>query len=267
MGLALGVVNVLFLSFVAVQVGYLFGGASHLLRTAGLTAAEYARRGFFELTAVSALVLPMLLAAHALVRPSDRGHLRLYRVMSVTMLGLLAAIMTSALARMRLYTEAFGLTESRLYATAFMLWLALVFVWFAATVLRGRAERFPTGALVAGLGMLGMLHVANPDALIVRVNAARAAAGLPFDSSYVTGLSDDAVPALLEALPALPADARLAIAKRLTARSRTPAWNRADWRSWNWGRAHARTALAARLDAIRGALSGAPGAGGVAIAP
>ena len=36
----------LFAVFVAVQIAVLFGGHEHVLRTAGLTYAEYARQGF-----------------------------------------------------------------------------------------------------------------------------------------------------------------------------------------------------------------------------
>ena len=74
---------------------------------------------------------------------------------------------------MRLYTETYGLTELRLYTTAFMGWLALVFLWFVATVLRERRELFAFGALVGGFAVISAAQLANPDALIVRANAAR----------------------------------------------------------------------------------------------
>jgi hypothetical protein len=45
----LGLLDALFLAFVAVQVCYLFGGAERVVETTGLTYAEYARRGFFDL--------------------------------------------------------------------------------------------------------------------------------------------------------------------------------------------------------------------------
>ena len=60
--------------------------------------------------------------------------------------------MGSGLHRMRLYQGAYGLTELRLYTMAFMLWLGVVFGWFAWTVLRGHRERFAWGALTTALG-------------------------------------------------------------------------------------------------------------------
>jgi hypothetical protein len=60
---ALGALDLLFLLFVAVQARWLFGGARTVAETTGLTIAEYARRGFFELVTAAALVLPLLLLA------------------------------------------------------------------------------------------------------------------------------------------------------------------------------------------------------------
>ena len=101
--------------------------------------------------------------------------------------------MASATQRMRLYQSEYGQTELRLYVTAFMAWLALVFVWFALTVLRDRRERFAFGALLSAFGLIAALHVLNPDAAIVRANAALARAGHSFDVDYALSLSADAV--------------------------------------------------------------------------
>ena len=78
---------------------------------------------------------------------------------------------------MVLYGSFYGLTEQRFYTIVFMLWLACVFVWFAATVLRGRRSSFVPGALVAAYTMLLALNLVNPDGLIARVNIDRAQGG------------------------------------------------------------------------------------------
>lgn len=233
-GTVLGLVNTLFLAFVVVQFRYFFGGEERVLASTTLTYAEYARRGFFELATVSALVLPALLGLHWLLRVERPAHERLFRALAGIQLILLAVIMASALQRMRLYQREYGLTELRVYTTAFMAWLGVVFLWFAATVLRGQRERFFFGALVAGFIAAAALHVLNPDGLIARVNTDRAVAGHRFDAAYTSGLSADAVPALMDALPSLaPAD-RCIIANALLAR-----WSRpddVDWRTFSFAR-------------------------------
>ncbi len=204
--IALGALNVLFAAFVIVQLGWLFGGEALVLRTTGLSYADYARRGFFELTFVAGLLLPMLLGAQALIPASDSRALRFYRRLALSLTVLLAAILLSAGARMRLYVEYYGISTDRLYATAFMIWLAMVFVWFAFTVLRSRPRTFAAGMVLSGFVVLATLNVLNPDALVARANLARGsqlrtgAAGT--DLRYVAALGGDAVPVLVSALTA-----------------------------------------------------------------
>ncbi len=249
-GVVLGLLNVLFACFVAVQFRYFFGGAARVMSITELTYAEYARRGFFELTWVAGLVLPLLLGAHALLRKDSPAAGRIFRSLAGAQIALLFVIMASAVARMRLYQNEYGLTELRLYTTAFMLWLGLVFVWFAWTVLvRGARERFACGALVAAFVTTGLLHFANPDAYIVRANAAHARAGRSFDAAYAASLSADAVPALLSALPSLGRDERCIAARELSRH-----WTRGaleeDWRAWNFARWRARRAVATHREAL-----------------
>ena len=238
---ALGLVDLLFLVFVVIQLRYLFEGAELIAAATGLTYAEYARRGFFELVTASGLGLPVLAGADWLVRNDSREHRRTFRQLAIVLLLLLAAVMASALERMRLYVDAFGLSEVRVYATAFMLYLAGVFAWFAWTTLRGQRRRFAFGALIQGFVVLGGLHLLNPDAFIVRTNLGRPPAERPFDGWYAASLSADAVPLLLDALPRLDERAQCSVAAGLLEqRSRL---ERDDWRSWNFARARARHLL------------------------
>ena len=235
---AMVLVDLLFLLFVVVQIRYLFGGQVTVLETTGLTLAEYARSGFFELVVLSAFSLPLLLAADWVIRGQTPDTTRLFRQIAGLTLVLLGVIVASALERMRLYLAEFGLSTLRVVATAFMIYLTLLFAWFAWTVLRGRRRRFAWGAVLVGFGTLALLHVANPDALVARVNLNRAAAGYRFDPWYATwSLSADAVPVLLDRVAALRAPQRCAVAHHLLGR-----WTGhqvADWRTWNWSRARA----------------------------
>jgi hypothetical protein len=237
LGTALGLLNLLFLAFVLVQFQYLFFGAAHFKPGAGTAYAIYARRGFFELVTVAALVLPLLLGAHWLLRKDEPRAERIFRLLAGLQIGLLFVMMGSAMYRMRLYQLCCGLTELRVYTMAFMIWLALVFIWFALTVLRGQRERFAFGAVVARLVLIAALHVLNPDDLIARVNLQRARAGLPFDALYTTSLSADSFPALAEGLPYLKADEQRLVRQHLL--DRQAEFTYAGWRSWNWSRMRA----------------------------
>jgi hypothetical protein len=220
----LALLDALFLAFVLVQLRYLFGGKELVEARLHLTYATYARHGFFELLAVSVLVLPILLAADYLCRGTGRRG-RLVRVLSALLVALGLVVMASALQRMRLYQREYGLTELRIYATGVILWLGCVFVLLAATVLRGRPCTFATGAVVSGFAATLALYLVNPDALIARTNLNRP----KVDVAYVSHLSADAVPTLLDRLPTLRPAVRQQIAAALLARSERTggllAWN------------------------------------------
>jgi hypothetical protein len=151
------------------------------------------------------------------------------------LLALLGVVIVSALQRMRLYMQEYGLTELRIYATGIILWLAVVSAWFAVTVLRGKRHAFAVGALVAGFVATFALNVLSPDALIARTNVTRPVV----DVSYLAGLSDDAVPTLIDRIRALPSAQRVLLARELLDRRAASG----DWRSWNLARSRAADAL------------------------
>lgn len=235
-GVVLGLINALFLSFVVVQLRYFFGGMDLVQTTENFKLAEYARRGFFELCWVAALVLPILLVAHFLVRKNDLTALKIFRALAVVNIGLLFVIMYSAVNRMLLYTGnlGYGMTEMRLYPTAFMLWLALVFVWFGLTVLRNQAARFAWGALWTALFVVVGLHIMNPDDFIVRHNAKLMQQGREFDAYYMRKLSGDAVPALAANLPEMPFHEQCRVKIEFLRQLKNP--SAADFRSFNLSR-------------------------------
>lgn len=256
MAVVLGLLDLLFLAFVIVQIRYLFGGAPLVGVTRGLTYAEYARRGFFQLVTVAALVLPLLLLAHWVLDKESPGSERLFQWLAGIQLLLLLVIMVSALRRMQLYQGEYGLTEERLYATAFMGWLAVVFVWFAVTVLGGHRERFAYGALLAGFLMIAALHAVDPDRLIARTNTARAIVGRRFDAAYTSSLSGDAVPTLLAAFPNLSPHDRCVVAHGIL--RDWPPSELKDWRSGNWSRSLALESVSAHRHELQEAVRSQP---------
>jgi hypothetical protein len=242
--IVLGLINLLFLSFVIVQIPYLFGGMEFVQNTPDFKLAEYARRGFGELVTVAALVLPILLFSHWLLRKDKTINEKIYRVLAGVQIILLFVIMISAAQRLFLLTGnlGYGLTTIRFYPMVVMIWLALVFVWFALTILRGAREQFAWGALWLAIFVLGTLHVFNPDEYIVGTNIRLMHEGRAFDSQYNSSLSDDAVPVLTEALPAMNHEQQCTVKWRLSQRlEKARAEN--DFRTWNFSRRSALKAM------------------------
>lgn len=243
MATVLGLLNILFASFVAVQVRYLFGGASLVQLTPGLTYAEYVHRGFTELNLVVALVLPMLLVADCIfVRKTKVGEW-LFRGNAGTLIGLVMVILASAMQRTSIYQMEYGQSELRLYVTVFMTWLGSVCAIFAGTVLTGNRQRFAFASYVSGLAIVALLNVANPDAMIAAANIKHGHDKGRFDVSYAMTLSNDAIPTLLANMDMLPEASQRALALRLITQKKC-AW-KTDLRAFNLSRINAYHAVAA----------------------
>jgi len=240
-GVPMVALALLFAAFVALQFRYLFGGADLIRSTVGLTVAEYARRGFFELIAASGLVIPLVVGADWLLRGSAAPVLRRFRLIAAILLGLVVCIMASALGRLLLYYESFGLTTDRVLALAVMAWVGLTLAWIAATVLRGTPGRFAAGAVLAGIGVLAILNLVNPQAFVARANIGRRTGGASLDVTYLATMSADAVPTILAHMQSLPADERCPLLAELVQRYGASAGT--DWRGWPLSRQRARNAL------------------------
>ncbi|MFF4616355.1 DUF4153 domain-containing protein [Nonomuraea jabiensis] len=235
-------VNLLFASFVAVQITALFGGNTWVLKTAGLTYAEYARQGFFQLVVVSVFVLGIVAVAGGLLKVERRERWLLAVLLGV-LCGLTMVVLASALHRMNLYTEAYGLSRLRLSVQATVWWLgtlfALVLLAGAARLLgRGSGWLPRTVVLVTGLG-LGAFAIVNPDLQVAHTQV-EVRGVTKLDSDYLGDLGAEAVPALDE-LPEPQRSCVLADVVAANGLSRPDPWN-----GWNLDRARARAVLAAR---------------------
>jgi len=196
---ALGTLTALFGVYVLTQLGWFFGGEQFLRETTGLTAAEYARRGFFQMVVVVALVVPLLLATRSVLKQDDAALARRHTLLSLPVVGLLGAIIVSAALRMRLYVHYYGLTNDRLYTLVFMGWLGIVLLLLTATVLRGRGRLFVAGSAISALALLGALHVVVPDLVVARVDIERATRAprtveSALDIRHLASLSGEAAP-------------------------------------------------------------------------
>jgi hypothetical protein len=90
-------------------------------------------------------------------------------------------------------------------------WIGVVFVLLGV----GLTKRWvPAAAAAVALAVLLALNAANPERLVVEANAHRARV----DRSYLAGLSDDAVPALVRAGIVAPCE-----------RDRHRGWAAANW--------------------------------------
>lgn len=205
MRIAVGAVNLLLLGFLLIQLRYLFGGAA-LVASLGLNYADYARRGFFELSACIALILPLVMVSYQTAQGLRENSLRWAGGALVLQAGGLAV---SAFRRMMLYIDSFGLSVERFYAAAGIVVALAVLAWAAYACLRPRELNWLLSRqTVTVMFLLGSLSLIDVEGGITRFNLHRAESGRSLDTDYFRTLSCDAVPALLEQLPRLDQDSR-----------------------------------------------------------
>ncbi|MFC7529087.1 DUF4153 domain-containing protein [Actinoplanes sp. GCM10030250] len=233
----LSLLTLLFAAFVAVQLTVLFGGSRHVVQTDGLTYAEYARSGFWQLCAVTALTLVVLAGAARWAPRTERTDRMLLRYVLGALTVLTFVIVASALHRMSVYTDMYGLTRLRLLVAACEVWFGLILCMVLVAGLRIHAPWLPRVALATGVLALLGLAAANPDGLIAENHVQRYERTARIDTGYLGSLSPDAVPALAELDDAERRACLLWAIGAATAPDES-------WREWNLGRQTARDLIA-----------------------
>jgi hypothetical protein len=196
--------------FAVAQLVAAVGGADHVADTTGLTYAEHARSGFFQLLWASGITLVTLLVLRSATCAVTGRWQRIVTACSVLACLMTLVVVGTAIHRLGLYQDAYGLTMLRLACTLFAWWLGVVFLVVAVRLAGVGAARewLPMAIVASALIALLVWNVIDPEALVVRTNVDRAVAGQRFDPGYLSTLSDDAVPAMAAALPRLTAEDR-----------------------------------------------------------
>jgi len=121
--LALAAVDGLYLAFLAVQSAGLFGGPEYV-ESLGVSYAEWARSGFFQMVGVTVLNLSLTLAALCLSRREGRAWTAL-RWLCALLAGESLILLASAAWKMTLYVSAYGLSFKRCMTYWGMIMMAL----------------------------------------------------------------------------------------------------------------------------------------------
>lgn len=224
-----------FAVFAIAQLVAALGGGQEAMRAANMTYADYARSGFFQLLAVAAITLPVVVAVTMVTRrQTSRAGLTVVAFAEVAAV-LTIAIVVVAHQRLSLYEAAYGFTMLRLYSHVFALWIAIVFGLFGVSLLvtRWNHHWFAGAAVLAGLVIMLALNVINPEALVVRLDVDQSRLGQTLDSVYLTSLSNDATPSLFDALHRVPQSEQSKLRKLLCAGTLS---SDQGWASYNAGR-------------------------------
>ena len=248
-----GAVASLFALFLVLQLSYLFGNAPAIAGS-GVTFAEYARQGFAELTIVATLCALMIIV---LERYAERGKRdALIRGIELLVVVELVFLLVSAFRRVTLYEAAYGFTTSRVYAQAYMHVMTVLLVLLGLEVRGGlNVGRLTRHAAFTGaLAFIALLYW-NHEGWIAERNVGRFERTGKLDEVYLTRhLSENAIPAVLAALPKLGGERAARIRECLSDKyvGQHMLAKEERWFEWNRGREGARQALAAAGIEVRG---------------
>jgi hypothetical protein len=239
----LGGVAALFWLFLAVQLGYLFGNLPGAAAS-GVTFAEYARRGFGELSIVASASALLVVVSERY--GNDEGRERTLRLLTFAVIAAVLLLLGSAFRRVWLYEAAYGFTTARLYAQVYMCAVAAGLAMLALEVARDfdAGRLFRRAAAAATILFIALVYW-NHEAWIARRNMDRFASTGKLDITYLArGLSPDAIPAIAERLPSLPEPVRSELRRAVWGRhaARKDLRQRA-WFEWNLASSRARRAL------------------------
>ncbi len=195
-------------------------GAATCCAEAGLSFAEYARSGFWQMLLAATLTGAVIAGAWIGGRP-PAGRRRLWFIVLSTLLVALAmVVLTSAFKRLLLYETEFGYTWPRLIPHVAILLTGALLTCGVIAIVSGRTAWLPSAALGLGFVALIGLNLFDPEAFIADRNIARVEPGghprVELDTFELASLSADAVPATVAALPTLDPTTRRVVEQNLS---------------------------------------------------
>lgn len=235
-------VNLIYVIFTAIQFTYLFGSIGALLPE-GVTYAEYARRGFFELVAVTIINVSILTSIINFTKNDNAIMAKILKILNSLLIVSTMVMLLSAHFRMSLYEEEYGYTYLRVFTHAFMIF---IFVILIATLIKVWMEKFSLlkSYIVVALIAYLSINYFNADAFIADKNIRRfeADSGKMIDIYYLNSLSDDAVPYMIKLLDNPNEQVAVEIKSNLISRKiRLSSKN--DWQSFNLSKYRAKGIL------------------------
>ena len=161
--------------------------------------AEYARRGFFQLTAVAFINFVIIALVGLLMKRDGKGAKIVQKTVSVIFSLMTLVLISTAAAKMIMYIDVYGLTPKRVYASWLICVLAVLFLLVIIRQFAGNIRLVTVSALVVTVMFAG-LAFSNIDGIIARYNVERYMNGSlsEIDVVALIDCGDSAVPALAD---------------------------------------------------------------------
>ena len=161
--------------------------------------ADYARSGFFQLTAVAFINFVIIALVGLLMKRDGKGAKIVQKTVSVILSLMTLVLISTAAAKMIMYIDVYGLTPKRVYASWFICVLAVLFLLVIIKQFAQKLRLVTVSALVVTVMFAG-LAFSNIDGIIARYNVERYMNGSlsEIDVVALIDCGDSAVPALAD---------------------------------------------------------------------
>ncbi len=234
-------ISVVYITFVVIQFAYLFGG-TNLALPPDFTYSEYARRGFFELVAVTLLNLGILLLNISFTREDGKVINLLNQILNSILIVCTMIMLYSAHYRMSLYEAVYGFTYLRILTHAFMVFIFALLAAAMFKVWRQKVSLIKAYAVIALIAYTTINYI-NIDVIIAKENIKRYNSKVSsIDAAYLTHLSHDSVPWLVTLLDNKNPDTAIKIENNLYKRKKVLE-SKHSWQSFNISEYRARVIL------------------------
>lgn len=187
----------IYVIFFISQWGYYMSAFSGKLPE-GLSYAEYAREGFFQLCMVSFINMIIIVFVQLFMNVEKSVVSKIKVGIVITYAVCTLILIATAMSKMALYIESYGLTQKRVYSSWLMIVLALLFVVIVVKQFVGKLNAVALSCAVVVVMFAG-LALSNVDGMIARYNVDRYLEGSleTVDIRVMKDLGDAAVPEMV----------------------------------------------------------------------
>lgn len=133
--------------------------------------AQYAREGFFELCKVSVINLTVIVLITQLIKKGKANAIAI-KILTVVFSAVTFVLIATAMSKLIMYIDRYGLTQKRVYAAWFMAVIAVIFLIITLSRFIKKISWIPTCACVVIVAFAG-LALCNVERQIAKYNVDR----------------------------------------------------------------------------------------------
>lgn len=192
-------ISVCYIAYLVSQLAYFFSAFKGLLpNDYSFTLSSYARRGFFEMCVIAVINFLLIFCVSLFSKQGSKKNI-VIKIISTFICVFTLVIIATALSKMFLYIDKFGMTKLRIVTSAFMVFLAVMFVALIVKIFAPKILIVKFGIVSASIVLI-VLGLVNVNKVIAEYNYTAYIEGKlsTIDVSTIYELGDEGVPYLIK---------------------------------------------------------------------